>query len=189
METVAYNQVIPQAGDTFIGAPGAILDGRHKNSYAFGGDASDVTIKFLTVQNFGSKGENNNEGVVNHDSAEAWTVESSTIQNNAGAGVMLGSGNRVIGNCLRNNGQYGFNAYHADGVKDIVLERQRDLRQQHRRLGAAAGRVRLHRRRQVLGDQRRKVTDNYVHDNRGVGLWADSNNVGFRFRRQLHLRQ
>ena len=26
-----------------------------------------------------------------------------------------------------------------------------------------------------------KVTDNYVHDNRGVGLWADSNNVGFRF--------
>ena len=26
-----------------------------------------------------------------------------------------------------------------------------------------------------------RVTDNYVHDNRGVGLWADSNNVGFRF--------
>jgi hypothetical protein len=26
-----------------------------------------------------------------------------------------------------------------------------------------------------------KVTNNYVHDNKGVGLWADSNNVGFRF--------
>ncbi len=26
-----------------------------------------------------------------------------------------------------------------------------------------------------------RITDNYVHDNRGVGLWADSNNVGFRF--------
>ena len=25
------------------------------------------------------------------------------------------------------------------------------------------------------------VTGNYVHDNRGVGLWADSNNVGFLF--------
>ena len=34
---------------------------------------------------------------------------------------MLGSGNRLIGNCLRDNGQYGFNAYHADGVKDVVL--------------------------------------------------------------------
>ena len=79
-------------GDTFIGAPGAILDGQHANRYAFGGDAADVTIKFLTVQNFGSAGDNNNEGVVNHDSAEGWTVDSSTIQKNAGAGVMLGSG-------------------------------------------------------------------------------------------------
>ena len=23
------------------------------------------------------------------------------------------------------------------------------------------------------------VTNNYVHDNHGVGLWADTNNVGF----------
>ena len=37
-------------------APGAVLDGQHENRYAFGGDAPDVTIKFLTVQNFGSRG-------------------------------------------------------------------------------------------------------------------------------------
>ncbi len=40
----AYSQVIPHDGDTFIGAPGAILDGRHENRYAFGGNAADVTI-------------------------------------------------------------------------------------------------------------------------------------------------
>ncbi len=83
-----------------------------------------MTISFLTVQNFGSRGENNNEGVVNHDSAKGWTLEKSTLQKNAGAGIMLGSDNRLTGNCLRNNGQYGFSAYHANGVKDVVLARQ-----------------------------------------------------------------
>ena len=102
-----YDQVIPDAGDTFVGAPGAVFDGGHENRYAFAGEAPDVTISFLTVQNFGSRGENNNEGVVNHDSARGWTVDRSTIQNNAGAGVMLGSGSRLTGNCLRDNGQYG----------------------------------------------------------------------------------
>ena len=61
-------------GDKFIGAPGAVLDGGHENRYAFWDKARDVTIKFLTVQNFGSRGDNNNEGVVNHDSASGWTV-------------------------------------------------------------------------------------------------------------------
>ena len=57
---------------------------------------------------------------------------SSTIQNNAGAGVMLGSGNRLIESCLRDNGQYGFNAYAEDGVEGCGPARERDLRQQHR---------------------------------------------------------
>ena len=51
-----YDQVQPHRGDTFIGAPGAILDGQHANLYAFGGKAADVTIKFMTVRNFGSAG-------------------------------------------------------------------------------------------------------------------------------------
>ena len=120
--TGPYDQVVPHVGDTFIEAPGSVLDGRNQNLYAFAGDAPDVAIVFLTVQNFGSAGDNNNEGVVNHDSAKGWTVSSSTIQNNAGAGVMVGSGSRLIGNCLRDNGQYGFNAYGADGVTDVILD-------------------------------------------------------------------
>ena len=177
----AYNQVVPHAGDTFIGAAGAVLDGRHENRYAFGGNASDVTISFLTVQNFGSAGHNNNEGVVNHDSAEDWTVESSTIQNNAGAGVMLGSGNRLIGNCLRDNGQYGFNAYSADGVMNVVLDGNEisgnntdDWERRQEGCGCTGG-------GKFWATNGAVVTDNYVHDNRGVGLWADSNNVGFLF--------
>jgi hypothetical protein len=58
--------------------------------------------------------------VVNHDSTERWTVHANLIQKNAGSGVMVGSGSRVTANCLRDNGQYGFNAYHADDVRDVV---------------------------------------------------------------------
>ena len=69
-----YSQVIPHTGDTFIGAPGAILDGRHLNLYAFVGNAANVTISNLTIQNFGAAGDNPNEGVVNHDQARNWTM-------------------------------------------------------------------------------------------------------------------
>jgi hypothetical protein len=176
-----YNQVIPQTGDTFIGAPGAILDGRHENAYAFGGHALGVTIQFLTVQNFGAKLENNNEGVVNHDSGEGWIVESSTIQHNAGAGVMVGSRNRLIGNCLRENGQYGFNAYHADDVTDIVLDGNEivgnntdDWESKQPGCGCTGG-------GKFWATKGATITGNYVHDNKGVGLWADNNNVGFLF--------
>ena len=179
--TGEYDQVIPHTGDTFIGSPGAVLDGRHENRYAFGGDAANVTIQFLTVQNFGSAGSNNNEGVVNHDSAEGWTVSSSTIQNNAGAGVMLGSGSRVSGNCLRDNGQYGFNAYSADGVRDVILDGNEisgnntdDWESLQPGCGCTGG-------GKFWATESAKVTNNYVHDNRGAGLWADSNNVGFLF--------
>ena len=176
-----YDQVMPHTGDTFIGAPGAVLDGRHVNLYAFGGDGRDVTIKFLTVQNFGSAKQNNNEGVVNHDLAEGWTVDSSTIQKNAGAGVMLSSGSRLTGNCLRDNGQYGFNAYQEDGVKNVVLDGNEisgnntdDWEKRREGCGCTGG-------GKFWETNGAKVINNYVHDNRGVGLWADSNNVGFLF--------
>jgi hypothetical protein len=177
----AYNQVFPHAGDVFIGAPGAVLDGRHENRYAFGGAAPHVTIMFLTVQNFGTVGDNNNEGVVNHDSAPGWTVDSSTIQKNAGAGVMLGSANRLTGNCIRKNGQYGFNAYHTDGVKDVVMDGNEisgnntdDWENRRPGCGCTGG-------GKFWATRGAKITNNYIHDNRGVGLWADSNNVGFHF--------
>ena len=176
-----YDQVSPNTGDTFIGAPGAILDGRHLNLYAFGGHAANVTISNLTIQNFGAAGDNSNEGVVNHDSARNWTIARNTIQLNAGAGVMIGSDNRVLGNCIRNNGQYAFNAYHSNGVTNIILDGNEilgnntdDWEMRQPGCGCTGGGKFWETRGAV-------VTNNYVHDNKGVGLWADSNNADFLF--------
>jgi hypothetical protein len=50
---------------TYVGGPGAILDGQGKNNYAFTQHARNVTIKYLTIRNFVAP---MNEGTVNHDS-------------------------------------------------------------------------------------------------------------------------
>lgn len=177
----AYDQVIPHAGDTFLGAPGAILDGRHRNLYAFTGQATDVRISHLTVQNFGAAGQNSNEGVLNHDSARNWTISSNLVQRNAGAAVMIGSGNRVTGNCIRDNGQYAFNAYHPSGVSDVVLDSNEisgnntdDWEKRLPGCGCTGG-------GKFWATRGARITNNYVHDNRGVGIWADTNNAGFLF--------
>jgi hypothetical protein len=176
-----FSQVIPKDGNIYLGASGAILDGQRLNQYAFGGQATGVTITHLTVQNFGPRGTNNNEGVVNHDSAADWVVEYSTIWKNAGAGVMVGSGNVISDNCLAQNGQYGFSAYHPDKVADITIARNEiagnnvdDWETVRPGCGCTGG----GKFWEVTGAA---VRDNWVHDNLGVGLWADTNNVGFAF--------
>ena len=55
--------------------------------------------------------------MVNHDSGDGWVIEHNTIENNKGAALMAGARQQVRFNCLRNNGQYGMNAY-AAGERD-----------------------------------------------------------------------
>jgi len=175
--TSEFGQVVPKDGNTYIGAPGAILDGRGVNRYAFTQQAENVTIKHLTVQGFEAP---RNEGVVNHDSGNGWVIEHNTIQNNGGAGMMAGARQVIRHNCLRDNGQYGINAYQADdGITDLVVERNEiagnntdnwELRTPG--CGCTGG-VKFWA---VNGAD---VRGNWIHDNRGAGLWADTNNNDF----------
>jgi len=149
-----YAQVTPKEGNTYIGAPGAILDGKGVNRYAFTGKAPNVTIKHLTVRNFMAPGD---EGVVNHDFGQGWVMEKNTVVNNGGAGALLGADNRLVSNCLADNSQYGFQAFGAN----LVIDGNEVARNNTAGPGT--------------------VTNNYIHDNYNVGLWADTNNVGLLF--------
>lgn len=179
----AYSQVLPGTDATFIGAPGAVLDGRHKNLYAFGGSASNVKIRYLTIENFGARGGNMNQGVVNHDSASGWTVDHSTITANAGAGVMLGSHNTLRYNCVSENGQYGFNAYSSNGPADLVLEHNQitgndtyNWEAREPGCGCTGG-------GKFWDVTNAVITDNWIDGNHSAGLWADTNNRGFTIER------
>ncbi|MFJ8083067.1 right-handed parallel beta-helix repeat-containing protein [Streptomyces sp. NPDC096205] len=178
-----YAQVIPKEGNSYLGAPGAVFDGRRTNQYAFGGTARGVTVRHLTVQGFVAP---HDEGVVNHDSADGWAIEHTTIQQNSGAGLMAGAGQQVRANCLRGNGQYGMNAYKATGrISGLVVEGNEIVGNntddwERRRPGCGcAGGVKFWA---VDGADVRR---NWVHDNRGAGLWADTNNNDFRIEDNL----
>ncbi|MGW6198387.1 right-handed parallel beta-helix repeat-containing protein [Kribbella sp. NPDC055110] len=177
-----YDQVMPKPGNTYVGAPGAIIDGQHLNLYAFTGPATGVIIRNLTIQNFGRRGSNNDEGVVNHETSANWTVLGNTIRNNAGNAVMIGTRNLLRHNCLADNGQSGFGTYSATaGVSNITLDGNEIARNntddwEHIRpgCGCTAG-------GKFWEVTRAIVRNNWVHDNKGAGLWADTNNVGFLF--------
>jgi hypothetical protein len=187
-----YDQVAPKDGMVFLGAPGAVLDGRRTNHYAFTGQARRVTIAYLTIQNFGtSLLDNLNEGVVNHDTGDGWNIRWNTVRWNGGAGVFLGDGNRVTHNCLRANGQYGFSAYEDDqnnpdgsvtpdqGVRDVVLAHNEIAYNNTGRYDLTDPSCGCTGGGKFWAVENADVTHNWVHHNHGVGLWADTNNTGF----------
>ncbi|TCC05628.1 right-handed parallel beta-helix repeat-containing protein [Kribbella soli] len=180
--TGQYDQVTPKAGNTYIGAPGAIIDGQHLNLYAFSGPAGGVIIRNLTIQNFGRHGSNNDEGVVNHETTASWTLLGNTIRNNAGNAVMVGTRNLLRHNCLANNGQSGFGTYNATAtVSNITLDSNEitgNNTDDWERLRPGCGCTAGGKFWEVTGAI---VRNNWVHNNNGAGLWADTNNAGFLF--------
>jgi hypothetical protein len=179
-----YGHIVPADGQTFIGAPGAVLDGRHVNLLAFTERASNVRIAYLEIRNFGHKGSTLNEAVVNHDSGVGWVIEHDDIHDNAGAGVFVASDGVLRGNCLRSNGQYGFAATDLSGTAgahNVVVEgneiASNDTDDWESRIGGcgcSGGAKFWH----VTGA---RVVGNWVHDNASVGLWADYDNADFLF--------
>jgi hypothetical protein len=171
-----YGSIEPKDGNTYLGAPGAVLDGKRINKYAFVFHASDVTIRGLTIRGFVPPP---NEGVVNHDSGDGWVIEDNTIEKNGGAAMMAGSRQVVRGNCLRDNGQYGINAYKDGELTDLVVEGNEitgnntdDWESKLEGCGCTGG-------VKFWAVDGADVRGNLVHDNRGAGLWADTNNNDF----------
>ncbi|MEV7550887.1 right-handed parallel beta-helix repeat-containing protein [Amycolatopsis sp. NPDC089917] len=172
-----YDQVIPKDGDAYLGAPGAVLDGGGVNRYAFTQQARDVVIRGLTIRGFAAPRD---QGVVNHDSGEHWTIEGNTIEDNRGAAMMAGPRQQILRNCLRDNGQYGINAYRAgDGITGLLVEGNEitgnntdDWEKQVPGCGCSGG-------AKFWAVDGADIRGNWVHHNHGAGLWADTNNNDF----------
>jgi len=186
--TGPFSQFQPDRGDTFIGGPGAVVNGQSVNQFAFtdnpNSGSPNVTIEYLTIVNFTS-GEG--EGVVNQAGQPGWVVEHNTIGPNefngsdpGGAGVMLGSDNVVEYDCLAHNGEYGFSSF--GGSSNITLADNEiayndadggyDQPTSPISCGCSGG-----GKFWISSDV--TVIDNYVHDNGNVGLWVDTDNTGF----------
>lgn len=176
--TDEFSQIVPGNNSTFIGAPGAVIDGQGLNRYAFTQHATNVRIKYLTIKNFVTPLD---EGTINHNSGVDWTMEYITAQNNGGGAVFLGSNNTLRHSCLKDNGQYGFQVYSDEegGPTNVLLDHnevvgnnQDDWESQVAGCGCTGG-------GKFWDAHAVTITNNYIHNNLSVGLWADTNDTDF----------
>ena len=175
-----YSQIIPATGDTYIGAPGAIISGQAINDYAFTQTAPNVTIQYLTITDFLATQD---QGVVNHDSGTGWTVTNDTISDTAsGAGLMLGSNSITEDDCLTDNGQYGFNGYSSVGDTNVTVENNEISDNDTETTGydhpggiscGCAGGGKFWDTNGIV------FTGNWVHNNYDPAVWLDTDNAGF----------
>ncbi len=176
-----YDHIQPDNGDTFIGAPGAIINGEGINQFAFASDATNVTIEYLTIEGFVAA---EGESAVNQDGAANWTVENNTITGTLdGAGVDISTNDVVTQNCLTANGEYGFDGYLDGGpslgggptnvtLTDNEISDNGEQYYPDTSCGCSGG-------GKFWETGGGTVTGNYVHNNYNVGLWIDTNNYGF----------
>ena len=124
------------------------------------------------------------EAVVGQGNHNGWTIQDDLIQDNPdGAGVMIESNDVVRDNCLQLNGEYGFNGGGAAPADNAVLT-DNDIYDNNNahafdfptstsvnQCGCSGG----GKWWDSLDDT---TTDNYIHENQGVGVWADTDNAG-----------
>lgn len=168
--TSIFDQIGPGDGSTFIGAPGAVIDGKDINRYFMSGHGKGVTVEYLEVRGFTSAAQ---EGVVNHDGGQGWTMSHLNVHDNGGAAVMLGGDNVLQDSCITRNGQYAWNSI--GGSSNITMLRNEisynnTLGDQN--CGCSGG-------GKFWDAHGVRVIGNWVHHNHGAGIWADQNNYDF----------
>lgn len=186
--TGQYSQIAVAHGDTYVGAPGAVLDGQGKNNSAFVGtynDTSDqqVAIEYLTIQDFDPV---QGSGAVNGNGNNGWTEKYDLMKDNSpGAAMMLGGDNIVTNNCLTRNGEYGFNGYSyvdenyartfTGGATNITfMHNDVSFNNTKKTSSGIEGGGKFWQNGNVT------VTGNYFHDNiDSPGVWMDTDNAGF----------
>jgi parallel beta-helix repeat protein len=79
--------------------------------YAFGGAANNITIQYLTVEEFADMYPNGTIGVFQGSNPQThganWTVENCEVLLNHGYGVRVAYGVRILNNYIHDNGQSG----------------------------------------------------------------------------------
>jgi parallel beta-helix repeat protein len=132
--------------------------------YAFGGEATDVTIQGLVIEKYASPAQ---RGAI--DVGTGWRILGNEIRQNHGAALFPGSQSTVSDNYLHHNGQIAI-----DGGGDGSVYERNEIAFNH--LGdfsfewGAGGVKFVHTSDLVL-------RDNFVHHNYGPGLWIDGYNV------------
>jgi parallel beta-helix repeat protein len=153
----------PKAGQTFLAASGVVFDGNGKQ-FAFKSGAPNVTIKGFEITGYTPA---NKEAVVMPiDAGFNWRVEGNEIHHNAQVGVKAIRGIEIVGNDIHHNSRYGIMG---SGPDVLVLDNEIAYNSEKATTDSGGTKFVLTTNLVLRG--------NNVHDNNGVGLWVDINNV------------
>jgi len=167
----------PKSHDVLDGGDrAAILDGDNSAPFAIYGDStspgpSDVTVRGFVIQDFSTPLQ---RGAIQDYNGPGWIIQDNYITKNAAAGVATGDDVRVLGNLINHNGQEGFSAHGNDGLyqDNVIAYNNYNLAVD---AGWEAGGGKAWNTRNLT------FLSNYVHDNGGPGLWADTDNINTTF--------
>lgn len=139
---------------------------------AFYGTASNVTIRELVIEKYATPAQQGAIQAVDlsDDSlADNWVVEQNEIRLNHGAGIKLGTRMQVLRNYIHHNGQIGISA---SGSEETLVEENEIAYNNVAGFswGWEAGGAKFVNTTDLI------VRGNYVHHNRGPGLWTDFEN-------------
>jgi parallel beta-helix repeat protein len=175
--TYQVSSLVPKSGDVLDGGrQTAVLDGHNSASYAVYGDSaspgpSDVTVRGFVIQNFITPLQ---QGAIQDFNGPGWIIQNNHITKNAAAGVATGDNVQVLNNLIDHNAQEGFAAH-----GNVGLYKGNEIAYNNFNLvvdptwEAGGGKA--------WGTDNLTFKSNYVHDNGGPGLWADTNNINTTF--------
>jgi hypothetical protein len=167
--------VRPKSGDTFCGAPGAVLDGGRSLATAFSGGATNVTLDSITVQNYASAKQG--AAIQPESHASGWLVRNVSALHNGWAGLLVADGMHILGGHYNDNDQLGIGGNEATGIVLDGLDSDPntidgpELARNHTLHASClweAGGMKWD-----FGQV--TIRNAYVHDNDCRGLWADIN--------------
>ena len=130
---------------------------------AFGGEASNVIVRNLTVEKYAAP-----ISAIDTEYGNAWIVENNLVRLNHTVAVNAGPNSKILRNKLVNNGQQGF----AGGGNNFLFEGNEIANNNYAGVDfeweAGGGKVTESRKGAV-------IRGNCVHGNDGPGIWADEN--------------
>jgi hypothetical protein len=138
--------------------------------YAFYGGATSVKISNLVVEKYAAPAQSGAVGGAVVSTANGWVVINVEARWNHGRGISLGGSNsQILNSFIHHNGQLGISLY-GTGSQAINNEISWNNYAGFSATWEAGG-------SKFWATTNLVVQSNYVHDNKGPGLWTDTDNV------------
>jgi parallel beta-helix repeat protein len=174
--THTRQSIIPKSGDVFLGEAGTVLDGQGA-AYAFskGGTPypSNVTIRGLKITGYSpamQSGTIDAGGYYPSEGTTGWVIDGNEVSYNGEYGIRIGNSSRVINNNVHHN-----NRLNIAGSASNALVENNEIAfgnyQNALNTNFEAGGTKFAYTDGLI------VRNNYVHDNVGVGIHMDENNI------------